>query len=928
MYIYPQWTFKKNFDVDLFTGHITKTSDNDLWDARAYITDAFDYSSGVGDLVGTGIKVFHNVNEGEVTDYAFGITSEDYPNNITTPAQIGFGFHFYDSSVDVIHNGVPVHHIAVALNTAYFLEIEADQTLKAFYEDENRNQVEIVDCGTVLDPNIYHAVLVAKTAIYTDLQIQIDTTGVKAKHILDMQYTLDGALFESIYSRPYDIPISANKIRVSTSSNIRELSLNKDSVKVYRYLPSDENPDINKVLVLYDVPDQWGTNNYFDIFVHELLSGYVYQVVVGTDDNRLVTYTKWRHIIDNLDTPIYQNMSNDDFVLMLYSDLLERAIDPSVAERAGWVDNLNSNVYTREYVVMRFVNSVEYNSKVAPKSPPEYEIPFEIKTAVFKTAGEIPKVDEIKLNQFFNDIYYKAKNLDALIDIDKIVHEVADIFDYAYPVTEYNAETNTYFHVEDPKKVDLALDNTDMVLEFENSKVIEQLFVSQYLPEYAKYMTDLNDESIILINAAEAENLKEILFKNITLMNYFKGNKTQMQFLISIFSSSIGYYYVSVDPDPYDNFVYRISTSLPEKYWIDDIKDITHPLGWNDFYIYVPKDALNWHQMKIMSAEEFESFWELHSQIPPTSFIDVADYIDEFGNAFRFGNYVGNAMLNDLTSPKEFPFYPSGYNAKIDYNNSSKGNASEGLFYELRSEIREVTVDVNIPEDRVISGVKPLFSKKLVGDTWEIEFLRSGIASIYNWKIYRGASYIGSLKTYIPKLKYKVKAGEVVNIVLDLTFGDMSFPIYNYNLDNRHSKIINSSGIVAPITFLDQITSVKSETYNSVLVGDTTSEKEFMFNEGEYEATLDFTRITSIIPSINIINTGTKYEVFYNDISTQENLIHGLFNEFEWSIFNGALLLHKFNTKCSVIDISLPSGNLVVNLIRDDISYLGPNITI
>jgi len=927
MYIYPQWTFKKNFEVDLFTGHIVKITDNNKWDARAYITDVFDYSSGSSDLVNTGIKVYHNTNEGEVTDYAVGITGEDYPNNITMPNQLAFGFHFHDNSLDIIHNGSIAFHIAEALNTAYFMEIEDDQTLRVFYEDEDRNPIEILDCSTVLDNDIYHVILLAATAKYTDLKIQIDQDGVKAKHILDVQYTLDETNFISLYEQPYDVPIIANKIRVSTNSNIRELSLNKDSIKVYRYLPSEENPDLNKELVYYDVPDQWGTNDYFDIIIHEFLSGYVYQVVIGTKNNKLISYTKWRHIIDNLETDYYTNMDNLEFVNMLYDVILERQSfqPPSQSALDYWVGNLDNEVFTREYVVIRFAECPEYAAKQPPKSPPEYEIPFELQTCVFEVEGEIPKVDEVTLNQFFNDIYFKARNLDTLIDIDKIVHEISEIFDYEYSATEFNAETKDYFKVIDPEKEEKGLKNVDQMMEFENSKIIEKLFVSEYLPEYTKYMKDLNDPDLVIINASEAENLKELLFKNITLMNYFKGNRTQMQFLISIFSSSIGYYYVSVDADPYHNFVYRVSTTLPKKYWIDDIKDITHPLGWDDFYVYIPKDALNWHQMKLLSPEDFEEFWEMHSKLAPISYVDIADYLDENGDVFRYGTYVGNAMLYDLTSPKEFPFGETQYNVRVDYQNSDKSTATDGLFYNLRSEIRTVEVDIAIPEPRIVGGQKPLFNLTQYGNEFELEFLRSGIAAQYKWRIYRGETYLGSIQTYIPKFKYIGDPNSVYNIVLDLKFDNqLQMSICNYVLDGRHSKFKTAllKGYID--TFINQSVNNKYDTNGAMLVGDSGSEKEYKFTESNYNAEMDFTKIHSIIPNINIIKDGTKYEIVLNEGST-ENLIYGLFNEYQWIISDSGEKIYEVTTPSNSIIINEIGLLVEVFLIRNGQRFNGPN---
>lgn len=919
MYIYPQWTFKKHFAVDPFTGLITKTSATvGIWNARAYYKDAFDYSLNSNLTEGTGIKVNHNVNPGEVTDYAVGFSNETYPNNVATPGQLCFGLHFHDGDIDVIKDGNTVFS-ATALNVEYFIEYETDQTLQVFYIEDNV-RTNLFDCTTVVSSEKYHAHLLAATAQYTDLEVFIDFNGIKSIKIQDVTYFNDPD-YISVYQETFDVPISTQIIRVLTEKPVYIDSLNNDSVKLYRYVPDAENPDIDKEEVNITVPYQWGSVNHFDIFTTAFQPGNVYQLAIGNDDHRLVAHTFWRMMIDNIES--YDSQSNAEFMVTLYDAFFSRAPDTNY-----WETQLDGGAMTRVQVIEAFADSAEYQLD----NNADLETPFEIKQAIFKTDGELPSVDEIELNQFFNDIYFKTRNLDTLIDVDAIVHEVADIFDYEYKVTEYDPETNTYNHVADPDKVAAGLEDTDLTLTFENSKIIEKLFVSQYLPEYAKYMTDLNDETVTIISAAEAENLKEILFKNITMMNYFKGNKIQMQFLISIFSSSIGYFYVSVDPDPYNNFIYRVSTSLPEKYWIDDIKDITHPLGWDDLYIYVPKDATAWHQMKIMTAEEFEDFWAMHSKLAPTSYIDIADYLDDDGNTMRFGNYAGNAMLDDLILSTEFPFKPTEYGVTIDYRNTSKVTAEDGLFHELRTQYQDVSVDENVFEPQIMTGDKSLFKFTNDGNGWNLEFLKSGIASEYIWKIYKGGSAIGSISTLVPKLKYKGDPNAVYEIQLNLKFKDFMMPLINYRLDNRNTKLMSANGVDKCEAYLDQSVNTFRRQHTAMLVGDSSSEKEYPIHDSKYRTALDLTQINSIIGTITIESNGTLREVFFNDEGTSVNLINGLFNRYKWiirdSLDTSGDIIFVIYSNLPTINISLLGMNLEVVLINGDQEFIGPNIVL
>jgi serralysin len=58
----------------------------------------------------------------------------------------------------------------------------------------------------------------------------------------------------------------------------------------------------------------------------------------------------------------YGSLSNEDFVELLYNNVLERASDPG--GRANWLAELENGA-TREYVVSRFAESIEFSGKMA-----------------------------------------------------------------------------------------------------------------------------------------------------------------------------------------------------------------------------------------------------------------------------------------------------------------------------------------------------------------------------------------------------------------------------------------------------------------------------------------------------------------------------------------------------------------------------------
>lgn len=858
MYVYPTWTSKNNLSYDLISNNFIKTYGVLNWNARAFYKDAFDFS--LSPSQGKGMKIFHNTNEGEKTNYAIGITQSDVIN-IFKPEQLDYCLHFYyddngDNILEVLIDGIRIHS-EYAENIPYYFEYnEITTTLIVYKEitliDGTKVQETITEFNqgiNEIDLNLpYHAFLLVHTSQNTDLDIMLDLDGIKAYEISDVTYSIivDEVVETTSIFRDYDgIPTGNVTLTIETTYGVEFSTISQNNIKLYRFVPNSENPDIDREAVSVILPSEATSGGSFEITALNLQQGYTYELIIGTRENNLVT-----------------------------------------------------------------LSGVHFKPRIC----------------IFKTEGELPALEDEALNQYFNDVYFKARNLNKLIDVDSIIHEVAGIFDFQYKVTEYDPETNDYHFVDDPVKVEAGLKDTDQVLTFNTSEIIEELFVQQYLPEYAKYMTDIKDAQISIIVSTEREKLKEILFKNITLMNYFKGSRTQMEFLISIFSSSIGYYYVSVDPDPYRNFVYRISTSLPEKYWIDDIKDIAHPLGWDNLYIYVPRTAVNWHQMIILEPESFEKYWELHSKEVQHTYIDFADYLEN-GQISRYGNFAANAMYNDFfeNMEKNIPFKETTYSAIVDYGVYSQATDTSGLFYDIRSTYPDVTFNEN--SSQTVSGEKSLFKIKCNdARTWDIEFLKSGIASEYIWTINRGNGNSFIIKTLIPKLKLLLTDNDKFEVQLTLKFrNQMEMSIFNYKLNNQHIKL--QDGYVKHLIdqkYIDQTIENYNTTFNGVMLEDFSSEKLFKHHESHYSGLLNFTSINNIIGDIQLNSLAAdEFELFFNDESGTQNLISGLFSTYEWTFTNGSSHVSIITNEPRVKAPRIPESVSTI-LIRANEAFLGP----
>lgn len=877
MFINPTWTFKRNFIEDPITGTLLMTEGTEAWKSRAYYQDAFSSF-----IEGAGVRVFHNDNPGENTVYAIGV-AQGVPNNISHPDDLQYGFFFDGTDTKVIVDGVVSNYLEQ--NAEYDMRLNASGGVDWFVGGALIQSTP----GPIDFSEPWHLFALGSVAFETEIEAQVNPDGVDRLRVLDVVYDMqvtDETGGVSIVTKSAigssDVPSGTNIFRVLLEESVDPNSITVgDNVKFERLLEPGEDPTqldpplpetATRVPINIEAPYQWSTNSELHIYVPALTEGKTIEITIGVTDN-----------------PISEYAGSRDFT-------------PSIA--------------------------------------------------IFKLAGStaIGEVTE-GLGEFFNDVYFKTRHLDSLIDIDEIVYKASDYFDFEYKVTEYNAEENEYVNVYDQNRADLGYEDTDRRIQFKNSDTIEELFVKQYLPEYIRYMKDINDPTLTILSTAEAKDLKNLLFKNITLMNYFKGNEIQMEFLISIFSSSLGYHYVSVDPDPYNNFIYRVSTTLPERFWNEDIRKITHPLGWDDLYVEIPRDATAWHQMKILEGDELEQYLLTNGKQVPVTYLDYAEYLDSTtGEVNRWGSYTGNAIEEDLISEKAFPFKPTEYSADIEYDSkmwvigqdgtSVASDATDGLFHDLRTEyaVYDATTDYTDGTSVSVDILNPgssLFSASQVGKIWKFEFLRSGIAAQYVWAIYRKNGLVYTTTTHVPRLYYTGSIdGEELTVHLRLKMKDWNMPLFQFKADSRpwveRRLDLGFGGTID--SYLSQSVNDVQNRYDGGV--DFDSQAKYTVRDGDYSGGYDDTSLTSIASAATFDTTGNEHEVFFNDGTSDQNRISGLFTEFEWIIREGSVsgtIINRIRTilpKLNYTSTDPGQRNVQVILHRAGQTFTGPNSTL
>lgn len=172
-----------------------------------------------------------------------------------------------------------------------------------------------------------------------------------------------------------------------------------------------------------------------------------------------------------------------------------------------------------------------------------------------------------------NDVFFKHERLIDIFNIRDVLENGATKYNFALAPSFFDPETNTY-----------ATNSTEK-LTFDNQSVIKEKFKSQFLSGFTNYLKNLN--TFKKISTADLLELEKIIYGSAKQINTASGLIAQLNFLLKAFAETLNYNFVSIEEDPNNRFTYYISTNLPIDHWIGDVKDLVHPVGWQDIYLEI-----------------------------------------------------------------------------------------------------------------------------------------------------------------------------------------------------------------------------------------------------------------------------------------------------------------------------------------------------
>ena len=485
---------------------------------------------------------------------------------------------------------------------------------------------------------------------------------------------------KSIISQPVDLGF------------VNELSLRSYSVS------SDSNSsffEITEPIISFPA-SSINTNNFF-------LYKEVYNKITKTTTSvpiNIITY-----INDGVNLPP-SILSNYNYIEYTPSELHNNYNQPSESNQIIYIKNLNFDLGATYRLKIKGLIGYLYEPDV-PGESRLIDFSDEINIRFVAINSELNKKFIKAFTSEINNVVSKMYNITDLLDVDKIILDSDERYNFKYIPVDFNMVTQDYREY----------GNVD--IEVDNSAIVEELFVKQYLNEFSNYFNDMSDANNRSLNSTlksryNVQVLKTIIAKHAFVFNQFKGNKKGISYIVNLFCDALGYDLLSIAENPYTNFSYTITSTLPKDFWENDIKPIVHPIPWVCQYnqiVFNYKDPVaNWVNYHNIFHNTFELFYERKR---------LYSYLEKFNryNNMNDNTYNdSNEIVSDLSDESEYRFSPSNY--IYEYLDSDNINSiyHDSTLHLSNKEILKTTIDET-------------------NHTYKLKY-EAGYALEYTWKIY------------------------------------------------------------------------------------------------------------------------------------------------------------------------------------------------
>ena len=465
------------------------------------------------------------------------------------------------------------------------------------------------------------------------------------------------------------------------------------------------------------------------------------------------------------------------------------------------------------------------------------------------------------------------------------------------------------------------------------------------------------DEQIAKLNLLIAENIVKL--------NALKGSKKLIEIVLEMYAKILGFQMISVIPDGDHNFIYRVSTSVPEIFWQKNIRPIVHPMGWSDIYSEIDSQ-LGEYQIEI-SRDRLNLFniirnqWKYHQP----SWLDVEYYATK-DHKFHYlmsrimFHLYGNISADDVSYHEHLGHnYCTFLNIDDDkiFNLRNCGERSEIAYLlpaasGLQGEIYNPSNLSFVIDRSITSGKKQ--------NSFEMLFRTPGIAIEYFWKTFKENSLLTNYRTAFNSYKIDFTTMPAAagykpynfnyHTVLELKHYNWSKEIHIYDAASLYNyrTIINSWGLAnSNRKFLNtrnyynlgsNMINIQTEGLETEYINKSiglVDDFNYSIPVSAFEAEFDY---NSTIFSINLSGSGVLHAKVYYDpkpaSASDGSSIEGLGSvatKYLWRIYRNGVLEEERVTYFNKLELSifeniLHEYTISLTITLKDTDYLLSNV--
>ena len=272
-----------------------------------------------------------------------------------------------------------------------------------------------------------------------------------------------------------------------------------------------------------------------------------------------------------------------------------------VEEGSGFIPDLDSNSVTVQNIIFEDSSSTPIDFTIGASTadkiliiPDDSLEPDEVYDLIFTSNIKgadvgLPAISQVSLKFLtenkkndpvvdlttdgnVNDIFRESRRVADLFNIEDLIDNGSK-FNFAYTPRFYDPNTHTYSSQQSDQLV------------FDNQTHLINQYKNQFLNGFQDFITDI--EGSTKISDSKKEEIKKSILTKAFDINTSAGLQDQIRYIIEIYANAFDKYFVDIEPDTKENFIYSISTSLPKESWLSSIKSLVHPIGWQENYFEI-----------------------------------------------------------------------------------------------------------------------------------------------------------------------------------------------------------------------------------------------------------------------------------------------------------------------------------------------------